>query len=68
MLTCIFHNAKVKLDLFHIVQGFQPTLSSDVQLRSGICSEYGLVLRSAGDLGEKRLQHQTRPPYIYEET
>ena len=56
MLTGIFHNVQVKLDLFHTVQRFQPTLSRDVRLRSGICREYALVFRSADDLGEKRLK------------
>lgn len=49
MLTGIFHNIQVKLDLFHAVQRFQRTLSSDVRFRSGICRAYGLVFRSADD-------------------
>ena len=56
MLNGIFHNVQVKLDLFHAVQRFQRTLSSDIRLRSGICREYGLVFRRADDLGEKRLK------------
>lgn len=56
MLTGIFHNVQVKLDLFHAVQRFQRTLSRDVRLKCGICREYGLVFRSADDLGEKRLK------------
>jgi len=64
MLTGIFPNVQVKLDLFHALQRFQRTLSSDVRLRSGICRAYGLVFRSADDLGEKRLKATPDPDTI----
>ena len=56
MLAAIFPNAQVKLDIFHAVQRFLRTLTSDVRLRSGIAKEYGLVFRHADDLGVKRLK------------
>jgi len=39
-------------------------LSSDVRLRSGICRAYGLVFRSADDLGEKSLKSTPDPDTI----
>ena len=67
MLTGIFCNVQVMLDLFHPVQHFRCTLSRDVLLKSGICREYCLVFISADDL-EKKVEGNTRQKHHIKES
>lgn len=56
LLSEMFPNVAVKLDLFHAVQRFVSTLPMTVRLQSDICKRYGLVFRESSDIGDNRLQ------------